>query len=116
MKYYISQDIANNNNEPTVFTIEDGMVLIINTPKGKSFFENFKDLLELYKTYPITYKMYSKTEIENRLKELLHEMLRGYNQEDSIISLEYDEEKNECNLKLTVNIVEEDDYVGFGGY
>ncbi len=59
---------------------------------------------------------YSKEEIESRLKDMLHEILRGYNQEDSILSLEYDEEKQECNLKMTVNIVEEDDYVGFAGY
>ena len=59
---------------------------------------------------------YSKEEIEKRLKDMLHEMLRGYNQEDSILSLEYDEEKQECNLKMNVHIVEEDDYVGFGVY
>lgn len=59
---------------------------------------------------------YSKEEIEKRLKDMLHEMLRGYHQEDSILSLEYDEEKQECNLKMNVHIVEEDDYVGFGVY
>ncbi len=59
---------------------------------------------------------YNKEEIEKRLKDMLHEMLRDYNQEDSILSLEYDEEKQECNLKMNVHIVEEDDYVGFGVY
>ena len=47
---------------------------------------------------------------------MLHEILRGYNQEDSIISLKYNEEKQECNLTLSVNIVEEDDYIGFACY
>jgi hypothetical protein len=47
---------------------------------------------------------------------MLHEMLRGYNQEDGILSLEYDEKKQECNLKMNVHIVEEDDYVGFSVY
>jgi hypothetical protein len=55
-------------------------------------------------------------EIEERLNNFLHEILRDYNQEDSIISLRYDGEKNECIVRLTVNIVEEDDYVGFSGY
>ena len=59
---------------------------------------------------------YTKEEIEKRLKDMLHEMLRGYNQEDSIISLEYDKDKGECNLKMDVNIVEDDDYIGFGCY
>jgi hypothetical protein len=59
---------------------------------------------------------YSKEEIEKRLKDMLHEILRDYNQEDSIISLEYDEENQECNLKMTVHIVEEDDYIGFDEY
>lgn len=59
---------------------------------------------------------YSKEEVEKRLKDTLHEMLRGCHQEDSIISLEYDEEKQQANLVMNVHIVEEDDYVGFGGY
>jgi len=59
---------------------------------------------------------FSKEEIEKRLKDMLHEMLRTQYQEDSIISLTYDEEKNECLVRMTVNIVEEDDYIGFNGY
>lgn len=59
---------------------------------------------------------YTKEEIETRLKDMLHEILRGYYQEDSILSLEYDEEKQKCNLKMNVHIVEEDDYIGFAGY
>ncbi len=43
-------------------------------------------------------------------------MLRTQYQEDSIISLTYDEEKNECLVRMTVNIVEDDDYIGFNGY
>ena len=58
----------------------------------------------------------TKEEIEKRLKDMLHEMLRGYHQEDSILSLEYDEEKQECTVKLSVHIVEEDDYIGFSVY
>ena len=59
---------------------------------------------------------YSKEEIEQKLKDLLYEMLSSYNQEGSILSLEYDEEKQECNLKMSVNIVEEDNYIGFSSY
>jgi hypothetical protein len=59
---------------------------------------------------------YSKEEIEKTLKDMLHEILRGYHQEDSIISLEYDESKQECNVKMTVHIVEEDEYIGFAAY
>lgn len=61
-------------------------------------------------------KDYNKEEIEKRLKDMLHEILRGYNQEDSILSLEYDEEKQECTVKMNVHIVKEDDYIGFGCY
>lgn len=60
--------------------------------------------------------IYSKEEIEKRLKDMLHEMLRGYNQEDSILSFKYDEENEKCNIEMTVHIVEEDDYIGFGCY
>ena len=59
---------------------------------------------------------YSKEEIEKRLKDMLHVMFRGYHQEDSILSLEYDEEKQECNLKMSVHIVEEENYIGFACY
>lgn len=59
---------------------------------------------------------YTKEEVEKRLKYMLHEILRGYSQEDSIISLEYDAEKEECNIKMTVNIIEEDNYIGFACY
>ena len=58
----------------------------------------------------------NKEEIEKRLKDMLHEILRSWSQEDSILSLEYDEEKQECNVRMNVHIVEEDDYVGFGVY
>lgn len=59
---------------------------------------------------------YTKKEIEKRLKDILHEMLRSFHQEDSILSLKYDVEKQECNLRMRVHIVKEDDYVGFGVY
>lgn len=59
---------------------------------------------------------HSKEEIEKRLKDMLHEILRDHGQEDSIISLTYDETKQECNVKMSVHIVKEDDYVGFSGY
>lgn len=58
---------------------------------------------------------YSKEEIENRLKNLLNELMSGYNQDHSIISLELSEDKSTCDVKLSVCIVEED-YVGFQGY
>lgn len=58
----------------------------------------------------------TKEAIEKQLKDMLHEMLRSYNQEDSIISLEYDETSQECTVKMTVHIVEEDNYIGFSGY
>ena len=59
---------------------------------------------------------YSKEEIEKRLENMLHEMLRSFHQEDSILSVKYDEKKQECNIKMNVHIVEEDDDVGFGAY
>lgn len=58
----------------------------------------------------------SKETIEKQLKEMLHEMLRSHGQEDSIISLEYDDVSQECTVKMTVHIVEEDNYIGFAGY
>lgn len=61
-------------------------------------------------------KKYSKKEIEKRLKDMLDDMLRSYNQEGSILSLKYDEKKQECNVKMNIHIFEEDDYVGFSGY
>lgn len=60
--------------------------------------------------------MYNKEEIEKRLKDMLHEILRSHGQEDSIIKLEYDEANQQCNIKMNVHIIEEDDYVGFGVY
>jgi len=60
--------------------------------------------------------MITKEIIEYRLTQALKEMMSDYNQEDGFISLDYDPEKEECTVKLTVHIVEEDDYVGFGGY
>ena len=59
---------------------------------------------------------YTKEEIESRLKELLYDLLSYGNQEGSILSLNYNEKKQECNVTLTVNIIEEDDYIGFDGY
>jgi hypothetical protein len=58
----------------------------------------------------------SKEEVESRLKYLLYELLRYGNQEDGIISLEYDEGSETCTVKMNVCLVEEDDYVGFSGY
>lgn len=59
---------------------------------------------------------YSKEEIEKSLKDTLYEILSDQNQEDGFISLEYNEEKQECNVRMSVHIVEEDDYIGFGSY
>ncbi len=59
---------------------------------------------------------YTKEEIETRLKEVLYDLLSYGNQEGSILSLNYNEKKQECNVTLTVNIIEEDDYIGFDGY
>ena len=59
---------------------------------------------------------YSKKKIEETLKDLLNETLRGAAQEDSIISLKYDPKKQECTVQMNVHIVEEDDYIGFGVY
>lgn len=59
---------------------------------------------------------YTNQEIEIRLEEALHEMLEGFNQEDSIISLDYDPTNQSCLVKLKVHIVEEDDYIGFSAY
>ena len=47
---------------------------------------------------------------------MLHEILRDYNQEDSILSIEYDQKNEECVIKMNVTIVEDDDYIGFSGY
>jgi len=59
---------------------------------------------------------FTKEQIEKRLMDMLYEMLSDYNQEDGIISVEYIEGSHECTVKMNVNIVEEDDYVGFGSY
>lgn len=55
-------------------------------------------------------------EIEKSLKDMLHEMLRDYNQEGGLVSLEYDEVNMQCTVKMNVHIVEDDEYIGFGGY
>lgn len=60
--------------------------------------------------------MRTKKEIEEILTELLYDCLQSANQEDAIISLEYDEENEEAIIRLNVHIVEEDNYVGFNGY
>lgn len=57
-----------------------------------------------------------KEEIEAILKDLLYECLSTANQEDAIISLEYDEANNEAIVKLSVHIEEDDNYIGFSGY
>lgn len=59
---------------------------------------------------------YTKKEIEFQLMNTLNEMLRNYNQEDSIISLDYDENNQQCTVKMNVHIVEKDNYIGFGVY
>lgn len=59
---------------------------------------------------------FSKDEIEEGLRELLNECLRGANQEGSIISIKYDEDRQECTVQMTVHIVDEDDFIGFEGY
>lgn len=64
----------------------------------------------------MTEHKYTNQEIEIRLGEMLHEILRRFNQEDSIKSLEYDPTNQECVVKLKVHIVERDDYIGFGVY
>lgn len=59
---------------------------------------------------------YTKEEVETRLEEALYEMLEGFNQEDSIISVDYDPTNQSCLVKLKVHIVEQDDYIGFSAY
>ncbi len=59
---------------------------------------------------------YSKEEIEVRLQEMLNDLLRGGNQDGSILELNYDPINETANVKLSVFIVEEDDYVGFQSY
>lgn len=59
---------------------------------------------------------YTKEQIETALKDLLYDLLSYGNQESAIISLEYDEVEEVCNVKLRTHIVEEDDYIGFDGY
>ena len=60
--------------------------------------------------------MKTKKEIEEILTNLLYDCLQSANQEDAIISLKYDEKNNEAIVRLSVHIVEEDNYVGFNGY
>jgi hypothetical protein len=59
---------------------------------------------------------YKKEEIENRLKEILDDLLSTINQDGSIISLDYDESKNECVVKMDVFINEDDNFIGFQSY
>lgn len=58
----------------------------------------------------------TKQEKEQELRELLDECLESCNQDGSIIDLAYDEDSNTCIVKLTVNEVERDKYIGFAGY
>ena len=59
---------------------------------------------------------FTKDEIREGLRELLSECLGSCNQDGAVLSLEYDEEKQECTVKMTVHIVDEDNYIGFEGY
>ena len=61
-------------------------------------------------------RKYTKEEIEERLTDMLYDLLSRGNQEDAIISLDYDEETKECIIKMRTHIVERDDYVGFNCY
>jgi len=55
----------------------------------------------------------SKEKIEKTLYEMLDELLEGGNQDGAIESLTYDEKTNTCTVKMSVHIVEEDEYIGF---
>ena len=59
--------------------------------------------------------MKTKEEIEKELFDLLDELLSYNHQGGSIIGLEYDEDKQECTIKMTV-FIDEDGYVGFQSY
>jgi hypothetical protein len=59
---------------------------------------------------------YTKEQVEKILKETLKECLSGINQESGVKSVIYDAEKQECTVKLSVVIVEDDNFVGFSGY
>jgi len=59
---------------------------------------------------------HTKEEVETRLYDMLRELLRSGNQEDGVISLVYDEAKEECTVKMRVSIIDEDDYIGFDSY
>ena len=52
--------------------------------------------------------------INSELKELLHEMLRDYNMEDSIVSTSYDKETNEFIVTFEPHI--EGETVSLGIY
>lgn len=58
----------------------------------------------------------TKEEIEAELKNQLRELLSSGNQEDSILSFKFDEDKMEVNVKLSVTSIPEDNYLGFAGY
>jgi len=58
----------------------------------------------------------TKEKIEIRLKDILQEIFQAHHLEDSIILISYDEKKEQCTINMTVQVVEEDDYVGFGNY
>lgn len=55
-------------------------------------------------------KNYTNDEIEQRLYNLLCDLLESRNQESALINVEYDKEKNVCTAKLEVTIFENDDY------
>lgn len=57
-----------------------------------------------------------KEVVEAALKNMLDECLESMNQDGSVRSLEYDPETQTCTVKMTVHIVEEDEYIGFQGY
>lgn len=60
--------------------------------------------------------MLGNLQIEAALYEMLNECLEGANQDGSILELKYDPESKTCTVKLTVEIIEEDNYIGFQGY
>ena len=58
----------------------------------------------------------SKATVEAVLTEMLDELLEYGNQDGSILDIEYDEKTETCNVKMSVVIVEDDNYIGFQGY
>lgn len=61
-------------------------------------------------------KVKEKKYIEERLYNLLDELLAYGNQDGSILKLDYDPSLNMCTVELKVVIINKDDYIGFQGY